>query len=64
MIQQVAVAVRRILQFFQEIGDQAYVVAVHLGEIRDLGRRLSVMRAGMERNFNAALGVDALADVA
>ena len=38
MVQQVAVAIRRVLQLVQEIRQQADVIAVQLGELGDLAR--------------------------
>ena len=64
MIQQIAVAIRGVLQLLQEVRQQADVIAVELREFGDLGGIFAVMRAGMERRLHAAFRPHAAADVA
>src|SRR5258708_2487999 len=55
MVQQIAVTVRRVLQLLQEVRQQADMVAVEFGELRDFRRILLVMRARMKRSLHSAL---------
>ena len=64
VVEQVAVAIGRVLQLVEEVGQQADVIAIELGELRDFRRGFAVVRAGMERRLDAALGPDAAAHVA
>ena len=65
VVEKVAVAVRRILQFLQgSRGTKADVVPVDLGEVGDARRTFPVMRRRVERSIHAASGIDSLAHVA
>src|SRR5579875_3131733 len=64
VIEQVSVAVRRILELLEEVRNQTHVIAVQARELLHLGRRFAVMRAGMERRFDSALRPHPAADVA
>ena len=58
-VEQVAVAIRRVLQLLEEIRHQADVVLVDLRELRDAVLAIAVMRGRMERRVHAAQRVDA-----
>src|ERR1051325_12236230 len=64
MIQQVSVAIRRVLQFFQEVRNETNVITVELCEIRDSRRILAMMRTRVKRSLHATLRKHTLADVA
>ena len=57
VIQQVAVAIRRVLQLLQEVGERLHQVRVDLGDVGDLHRIVLVMRDGVVPVGDADLAV-------
>ena len=64
VVEQVVLAVRRVLQLLQEVRNHADVIAVDLHEVGDALLALAVVRGGVERAADAALGIDARRTVA
>src|SRR5258708_6108022 len=64
MIQQIAVTIRRILQLLEEIRQQADMVAIELGELRDFSWIFLMMRTRMKRSLHSALRKYACAHIA
>ncbi len=64
VVEQVAVAVRRVLQLLQEIRQHADVVAVDLREVEDAILAIAVVRRRVEAGVDAAVRVDAARRVA